>query len=257
MKLKNTATKIKAGPDDGLPEGEFTAYASVFDNTDSYGDVIRKGAFAQSLKEWADTDAPIPALFGHRMDDPDFNIGHVKSAVEDDHGLLVTVQLDLESPKAMQTYRLLKGRRINQMSFAYDVRDGSMQKDGDREFYELRNLKLHEVSVVPIGANQETEILAVKAHTDALTAEVKAGRVLAQKHIDSLRSAQEALGAVIAAAQGDDQDEKASDTTGTKVAANDEEPAQVKSPADTDPDRRVPSVDTILATIHITERSLG
>ena len=124
MRLKDFGVQVKAGPADGLAEGEFTAYASVFGNKDSYGDVVMPGAFADTLAEWKDSGNTIPLLFGHNMSDPDYNIGGVKSAVEDDHGLLVTAQLDLDNPKAVQTYRLLKGRRLSQMSFAYDVLDG-------------------------------------------------------------------------------------------------------------------------------------
>ena len=241
MRIKNQPVKIKAGPDDGLAEGQFQAYASVFGNKDSYGDVVVKGAFTDTLADWEKSGAPIPLLFGHNMSDPDYNIGHVVKAVEDDHGLLVTAELDLENPKAVQTYRLLKGKRINQMSFAYDVIEGAPAKSetlGD--YFELRKLKAYEVSVVPIGANQETEVLAVKAAVEALTGE-KAGRVLAAKHIDSLRAAQEAIGAVIAAAEGDQ--EKASE----QVPAKDEEPAGAKSEEPT-PD---PSVATLAATIRL------
>lgn len=166
-KLKEFSVQLKAGPDDGLEEGEFTAYASVFGNKDSYGDVVVKGAFLETLAEWKGTGFPIPLLFGHNMQDPDFNIG-TASAEEDEFGLLTRGKLALGEPKADQVYRLLKGRRINQMSFAYDVLDGGWSKrtkaDGtEEEFYELRRLKLHEISVVPIGANQETSILSVKA----------------------------------------------------------------------------------------------
>lgn len=231
MKTKHCAVQLKAGPDDGLSEGQFTAYASVFGNVDSYGDVVMPGAFTEALAKWAASSAFLPVLFGHNMTDPDFNIGHVISAVEDEHGLLITAQLDLTSAKALQTYKLLKGRRINQMSFAYDVLDGAWIEqtvDGEKaEYYELRRLDLYEVSVVTIGANQETEILAVKMAVDAaqhLGAGVKEGRVLAQKHINSLRAAQEAIGAVIVAAEGDQQD-KASGTG----PADDEEPAGAKS----------------------------
>lgn len=224
MQIKNQPVKIKAGPEDGLAEGQFQAYASVFGNKDSYGDVVVKGAFTEDLKAWEASGSPIPLLFGHNMSDPDYNIGHVVKAVEDDHGLLVTAELDLENPKAVQTYRLLKGRRINQMSFAYDVLEGANAKsDTLGDYYELRKLKTYEVSVVPIGANQETEVLAVKAAIDALSGE-KAGRVLAAKHIDSLRSAQEAIGAVIAAAEATDQEKASAD-----AKAKDEEPEAAKS----------------------------
>lgn len=166
-KLKEFSVQLKAGPDDGLEEGEFTAYASVFGNKDSYGDVVVKGAFVETLAEWKGSGFPIPLLFGHNMQDPDFNIG-TASAEEDEFGLLTRGKLALDEPKAAQVYRLIKGRRINQMSFAYDVLDGGWAKrtksDGsEEEFYELRRLKLHEISVVPIGANQETSILSVKA----------------------------------------------------------------------------------------------
>lgn len=167
-KLKDfRPAQLKAGPDDGLEEGEFIAYASVFGNKDSYGDVVIKGAFAETLSEFKAADLPIPLLFGHNMQDPDYNLG-TASAEEDDHGLKIRARLALGEPKADQAYRLLKGRRLNQMSFAYDILDGGWSKrtkaDGtEEEFYELRRLKLHEVSLVPVGANQETEILTVKA----------------------------------------------------------------------------------------------
>jgi HK97 family phage prohead protease len=121
MLTKNHAIEMvafKAGPDDGLNEGQFTAYASVFGNRDSYGDVVVPGAFSKDLARWEKSGNPIPLLFGHNMSNPDYNIGHIIKAEEDTVGLKVTCELDLENPKARQVYRMLKGRRINQMSFA-------------------------------------------------------------------------------------------------------------------------------------------
>lgn len=231
MPTKDTTIQIKAGPDDGLAEGQFTAYASVFGNKDSYGDVVIPGAFAETLAEWSTSSNFIPLLFGHNMGDPDFNIGHVITAEEDERGLLVTAQLDLDNPKGLQTYRLLKGRRISQMSFAYDVLEGAWidkTEDGqDEYYYELRKLRLYEVSVVTIGANQETEILAVKSAAHAarhLEVGMKSGRPLTKHDIDSLRAAQEAIGAVIAAADAHSDQEKASGTGPVKP----EEPAGAK-----------------------------
>lgn len=224
MLTKNATIMVKAGPDEGLEEGQFTAYASVFGNVDSYGDVVVKGAFANDLARWEKSGNPIPLLFGHQMSDPDFNLGHVLAAEEDDTGLKVTAQLDLENPKARQVYRMLKGRRINQMSFAYDIVEGgpaSRRKDGTDEedpetesYYELRELKLYEVSVVTVGANQETEILAVKqvpAVAERLIAEQKAGRVLSAKNEGELREAHDAIGRVLSALDSTSDEEKASD----------------------------------------------
>ena len=214
MLTKNATIQIKAGPEDGLSEGQFVAYASVFGNIDSYGDVVVKGAFANDLARWEKSGNAIPLLFGHQMSDPDYNIGHVISAEEDEVGLKVTAQLDLENPKSKQVYRMLKGKRIDQMSFAYDVLDGGpATKDGE-DVYEIRDLKLYEVSVVTVGANSETEILAVKTMptvADRVVADLKAGRVLSAKNESELRSAHEALGRVLSVLDNTSDEQKASE----------------------------------------------
>jgi len=216
MLTKNATTlQLKAGPADGLAEGQFTAYASVFGNVDSTGDVVVKGAFTNDLARWDQSGNPIPLLFGHNMSDPDFNIGSVIKAEEDDTGLLVTCQLDLENPKAKQVYRMLKGRRIDQMSFAYDVLEGGPATVEGEDVYEIRDLKLYEVSVVTVGANQETEILAVKRAGEfaaRMTAEVKAGRVLSAKNENELRSAHEALSRVLSVLDSTPDEQKASES---------------------------------------------
>lgn len=235
MPAKDFTVQVKAGPDDGLAEGQFTAYASVFGNVDSVGDLVVKGAFAQTLQDWSASGASLPVLWGHNMSDPDMNLGSVITASEDDHGLLITGQLDpdqiaIPGSKTAQVYRLLKGKRVNQMSYAYDVIAGqSVTKDGE-DYFELQELKLYEISVVPIGANQETEILAVKTAAQALSLGQKAGKVLAAKHLDSLRSAQDAIASVIAAATAEEDDnEKA---TGTGPALTTDDPDGAKSVVD-------------------------
>lgn len=223
MLTKNATVLLKAGPDDGLAEGQFVAYASVFGNVDSYGDIVVKGAFAKDLSRWAKSGNVIPLLFGHNMSDPDYNIGYVVSAEEDEIGLKVTCQLDLDNPKAKQVYRMLKGRRIDQMSFAYDVVEGAMSTKDGEDVYEIREVKLYEVSVVTVGANSETEVLAVKqvpVVTDRILADVKAGRVLSAKNESEIRSAHEALGRVLEVLDSTSDEQKASEP-GPSCQAND------------------------------------
>ncbi|QOP66597.1 capsid maturation protease [Microbacterium phage Lahqtemish] len=228
MDLKSvTLSGIKTAGDAGseLAEGEFTAYVSTWTRTpDSYGDVVAKGAFAESIAEWDSKESVMPILFGHDLVDPFSNLGYAKSLVEDDHGLLVHAALDLENPKAKQVYRMLKGRRINQMSFAYDtLESGDVEvpkADGDGKVVarELRKLRIHEASVVPFGANSDTEVLAVKALTETL--EFKAGRTISAKNLESLETAYAALGAVIAAAKNSaDNDDEASSEEVDKAGA--------------------------------------
>ncbi|QCG77266.1 capsid maturation protease [Microbacterium phage BubbaBear] len=228
MDLKSvTLSGIKTAGDPGseLAEGEFTAYVSTWTRTpDSYGDVVAKGAFSESIKEWESKDSVMPILFGHDFVDPFSNLGYAKSLVEDDHGLLVHAALDLENPKAKQVYRMLKGRRINQMSFAYDtLESGDVEvpkADGDGKVVarELRKLKIHEASVVPFGANSDTEVLAVKAITETLG--FKAGRTISAKNLESLETAYAHLGEVIAAAKvSADNDDEASSAEVEKSGA--------------------------------------
>lgn len=219
--LKN----IKAGPEDDLEEGVFTAYASVFDNVDAWGDVMRKGSFERTLKEWAERAGEIPLLWGHDTHDPFSNLGFVRSAEEDDHGLLTENVLDLENPKATQVYRMLKGRRIDQMSFAFDyVKSGRGKLDGE-DINEVFDVDLHEVSVVPYGANSRTEVLMVKDASRLLLRDVKSGRVLSAKNESELRAAYDSIGRVLSALTPEDEGSKASVTEPSK----DDDPAAGKS----------------------------
>jgi len=238
MLTKSATIEVKAGPDDGLKEGQFTAYASVFGNKDSYGDVVMPGAFSKTLADWLKSGDMIPLLFGHNMSDPDYNIGGVFAAEEDSVGLKISAELDMENPKSVQTYRLLKGRRIRQMSFAYDEIDSGPAVHDGEHVWELRELKLYEVSIVTVGANQETEILAVKqvpAVAERAIADIKAGRVLSAKNEGELRDAHDAIGRVLSALESTSDEEKASGNGPSRQApeASDAREANRKSSVDT------------------------
>jgi HK97 family phage prohead protease len=255
MHVKNVPLgRVKAGPEDGLEEGQFIVYPSTFiKEPDSYGDIVAKGAFLDDIQAWKDSGNVLPGLYGHRMDDPDYFVAGALEEGEDEHGWWVKGEFDLESPKGPQVYRLVKGRRLNQLSFAYDVlEEGPVELEDGRKANELRKLKRYEFSFVPIGANQDTSVVAVKALADAAAAEYKAGRVLAQTHIDSLRSAQEAIGTVIKAAEAtNDQEGKASGETEAKPGASDEDSSGGKSSVPGEEQQLKSSVERLAAQAHI------
>lgn len=146
------------------------AYAATFHREpDSYNEIIRKGAFEGSLARWAETGAPIPMLFGHRMDDPLLNIGAITEAAEDDTGLLVKGVFDMDNERGAYSYKLAKEGRIRKLSFAYDVLDaGVVELEDGRQVNELRELEIFEVSLVPVPANHHAEILEVKDQDPAI-----------------------------------------------------------------------------------------
>lgn len=260
MHTKEFRAAVKAaGEADGLTEGQFSALVSVFGNVDSYGDVVLPGAFADDLKAWERSGDPIPVIWSHDWIDPFSHIGHVVKAEETSLGLKITGQLDLDNPKAVQVYRLLKGRRVTQFSFAYDVLDAGWETVDGEEAYALKRLKVHEVGPCLVGVNQETALLAAKAVDMARG--VKAGRVLSQKNYDRLVEARDALESVITAAIPDEEPKAATPQTSEPSGSDqtdepsqavvppvvDEEPDGAKSTAaTTDVPRRASAVEALL-----------
>lgn len=230
MRVKSCPVAVKASDDQADAEkGIFEALVATWD-LDSVGDKITKGAFAETLAEWktaADGGTPLPVIWSHMHQDPNAHVGWVLDAKETDKGLWIKGQIDLDNPTATsnapQVWRLLKGGRVAQFSFAYDVLDGQWIErttDGeDESYYELSRLKVYEVGPTLIGANQATELISAKsaggrplevsiaglsaAESPAVRAAVQAaiaatagekrGRVLSSKHEDALRSALERL----------------------------------------------------------------
>lgn len=254
MHIKNVPIgSIKAGPEDGLKEGEFIVYPSTFTRTpDAYGDVVVPGAFLDDIQARKEAGTVLPGLYGHRMDDPDYSVAYAIEEGEDETGWWVKGAFDLESPKAQQVYRLAKGKRLNQLSFAYDVLDdGKATNDDGETVNELRRLKVYEFSFVPVGANQDTSIVAIKALSDG----IKAGRVLSAKNQSALQEARDSIDSVLASLS-DDEDgkaapaasqEKASGHTEAKPDASDEEPSEAKSSVSGEEPRVNPSARALAA----------
>lgn len=162
MLKKDYSVQFKAAGDDG---GHIVAYAATFDREpDSYGDVIAPGAFKNTLDEWKESGNVIPLLFGHRTDDPSMNIGGVDSIEEDERGLRIEATFDKDSETAQYVRRLVLEKRLSKLSFAYDVLDeGTITLDDGRKANELREIKLYEVSLVPIPANGHAEVVEAKS----------------------------------------------------------------------------------------------
>lgn len=192
--------------------GGFTGYAATFDREpDSYGDIIAKGAFADTLKRWEESGRPVPLLYGHNMEDPDYNIG-TATLSEDDKGLLAVASFD-DTPKAQRVRELVKSGRLAKMSFAFDVVDeGAVELEGGIKANELRKLDLYEVSVVLVPANQHAEIVEAKARakygatiSKATGEEIKAAIESLENIKKEAASAAKALSALVS--DGSDADE--------------------------------------------------
>lgn len=190
MSLEFRSFEVKAASD--APDGggaTFTGYASTWDR-DLYDDVIVKGAFAQTLSnDFGEGGAGIPIHWQHKDDSPNDIIGETVSAVEDEHGLLVTARLDTDIPEGKRAYDLMKRGLIHQMSIGFIPEKTAWVDDEETRFggyREIRQIKLFEISLVQVAANQGAEVL-----------EVKAGRAISKANESKIRVAYEALGELL------------------------------------------------------------
>ena len=139
--------------------GVFSGYGSVFHNEDSYGDVVRPGAFKKSLAEWAKKGRLPPMLWQHDRREP---IGVFTKMVEDEKGLFVEGRLLIDDiPQARAAYALLKEKALGGMSIGY--REILIEQDHDEKVTNLLELDLWEVSVVTFPANEEATVDSVKS----------------------------------------------------------------------------------------------
>lgn len=140
--------------------GQFTAYASVFGNADWYGDVVEKGAFLKSIRNHKKNDTMPALLWQHDTDDV---CGKILEAKEDDYGLLITGQFNLDSDCGKNTYATVKAGDVKTLSIGFNTikweyMDAKKPFDGRRLF----ELELWECSIVTFPANMAAKIQAVK-----------------------------------------------------------------------------------------------
>lgn len=156
--------------EDVAADGTFTGYGSVFGNLDSYREIVKAGAFADSLKAIKAGGDPVPMLWQHKTDQP---IGGYTDLTEDSHGLKVTgFLLKDDVQQAKEAYALMKARIVKGLSIGYYVLDDSYNEKDDVRT--LITLDLKEISPVTFPANQAAQVDNVKS---ALTRMLKAGQL--------------------------------------------------------------------------------
>jgi len=187
--------------------GTISGYFSTYDRIpDSYGDVIAKGAFTETIQKRKESGHPFPLCWNH---DLNMIIGSVnpEDIKDTDKGPLMTASF-FNSELAQEKREIVKSGVVYQFSFAYDILDaGPTELEDGIKANELRKLDLFEVSIVPIPANQ-----------NAVMTEVKAGRRNSKSDEDRIRQAISLLQSVL--------DEEDSDNGEDKPEANEasEEP---------------------------------
>lgn len=182
--------------------GRFRARVAVFDTIDMAGDRIRPGAFQASLKTWQERPGAIPVVWSHQWGNVMQVLGKVLTAAEDDRGLVVEGQLDLEHPEARRAHALLKSGTINDFSFAFRILESALVKDGEALIRDITQAHVLEVGPCVSGMNGHAGLLTVKALDAAPPTEALPGP--ARPRLDAARRALHLLTLRAAVAAGKD-----------------------------------------------------
>lgn len=159
--------------------GTFSGYGAMFGNVDSYGDIIQRGAFAETLNEWKARGKWPKMLLQHGgmgvTSDDMMPVGQWTAMSEDSKGLKVEGRLfAMGTERGQYIYEGLKSGELDSLSIGYqtiDVRDET--RDG-QVYRILTNLKLWEVSIVTFPANDKAIISSVKNFTPDQLRELEA-----------------------------------------------------------------------------------
>ena len=143
-----------------------SGYAAVFGNKDKAGDILIKGCFSKSIQDRGPESAAndkIIVLWMHDMNEP---IGRLTVLYEDDKGLYFEAPID-DVPRGNQAIKQLESGTLNQFSIGYQYVWENCEYDAEKDAFMVKEVKLHEISVVSIGCNGETEYLGLKSIEDA------------------------------------------------------------------------------------------
>lgn len=144
---------------------------AAFGVKDSDDDILVKGCFAKSIQERGPesaTNRKIAYLWQHDMHDP---IGKILSIEEREDGAYARVRLSNFDavPNAKRAYYQLMAGDINQFSFGFNYIWDKMEYDEEQDAYIIKEVKLFEISVVTLGANEQTEFIGEVKEDDIET----------------------------------------------------------------------------------------
>ncbi len=146
--MLDIALEVKTGEAPGTFEG----YGAIFGNLDRDGDIVQKGAFAESLK------ARLPALlWQHNTKEP---IGRFDEVREDAKGLFVRGRLSGQG-RGAEAYELLQMGALDGLSIGFVTKEA--QRNATTGTRTIVRADLMEVSLVTFPANELARISAVKS----------------------------------------------------------------------------------------------
>jgi uncharacterized protein len=136
--------------------GVISGVAARFGEVDSFGDVLKPGAFARSLAEHR-ARGTMPKMFWSH--DVRQVIGVWEEITETAEGLQVRGRLILEVPKAQEVHALMRAGAVDGLSIGFVTRKATRDAEGVRT---VADVDLIEVSPVALPAAPRARITSVR-----------------------------------------------------------------------------------------------
>lgn len=140
--------------DDG---GVFTGHAAVFDERNSFNEIVKRGAFSRTLNEHQTRNIRPPMLWSHRSDEV---CGVWESITEDATGLAVRGRLITETTRGREAHALLKAGALSGLSIGFRARTAERGANGLRI---LTDIELVEISLVALPSAGNARIKQVRS----------------------------------------------------------------------------------------------
>lgn len=131
--------------------GEFEGYITVWDTVDDYESTFIRGAFTKTI---AERGSKIKVFYNHTD-----LIGRATEIREDDHGVFVKGQLNLESRQASEVHSFMKDGTLEGLSFGFRT----IKQTFNKGITEIREVKLYEFGPVTFPANDDAAITSVRS----------------------------------------------------------------------------------------------
>ena len=154
LQHKTSKFVVKYSNDD---ERTIEGYASVFKNLDSDMDTIQPGAFKRTIKAIGpEGQDRIKLCAQHDMKRP---IAKMLELKEDEHGLYMKAKFGTHRD-GEDYYRMAKEGIIDEFSVGFVAKE---KEENEKGGYDISQIKLYEVSMVTVAANDEAVVTDVKS----------------------------------------------------------------------------------------------
>jgi uncharacterized protein len=142
--------------------GEFEGYGSVYGNLDNGSDIVKAGAFDESLR--TKPAAKVKMLWQHDTHSP---IGVWSQLSSDSKGLYCRGKLLLNTQGGKEAHEFMLAGAVDGLSIGYQTKE--YEYDNDTGIRTLTKVNLMEISVVTFPMNEQSTISAVKAAANIKT----------------------------------------------------------------------------------------